>query len=178
MNQANKFVLLMLSHGSLDLRQNYDRSVPVLDYKLPNDLRDVLGLEVPDEGLGYSVLQHDFERLLQASVRTGHVRFFNQLWAGSDTAAILSEWLLAAINSSMYTYELAPAFTLWVDTQQLCLGCSLIFVFSLLQGSNSAASTFFVSLLGSRKARGHLFLEVHMQTSLQCWLQDTCMNPR
>lgn len=59
-----------------------------------------------DEALSWA------EELLDLSVRTGSVRFSNQLFSGYDPIAIVGEWLAAAMNASMYTYEVAPAMTL------------------------------------------------------------------
>jgi glutamate decarboxylase len=46
------------------------------------------------------------------SVRTLHPRFFNQNFAGADPAAIVGDFLGAALNTTLATYEAAPVFTL------------------------------------------------------------------
>jgi glutamate/tyrosine decarboxylase-like PLP-dependent enzyme len=45
-------------------------------------------------------------------VRTGSPRYFNQLWSGTDVACIIGEWISAVTNSSTYTYEVAPVYSL------------------------------------------------------------------
>lgn len=52
------------------------------------------------------------ERVIERSVRTLHPRFFNQNFAGADPIAVLGDWLGAALNTTMATYEAAPVFTL------------------------------------------------------------------
>jgi glutamate decarboxylase len=54
----------------------------------------------------------DLETTLKYSVRTGHVRFFNQLWGGTDYPALIAEWLTSVMNSSVYTYEVSPVFSM------------------------------------------------------------------
>lgn len=61
---------------------------------------------------------HDTEKMLAAieatidhSVRTLHPRFFNQNFAGADPAAIVGDWIGAALNTTTATYEAAPVFT-------------------------------------------------------------------
>lgn len=80
----------------------------------------------------------ELEQTIKFQVRTGHIRFYNQLWAGTDKAglfitvceamnvhsieylsiliAVIGEWLTAILNSSMYTYEVSPVFTMCVST--------------------------------------------------------------
>lgn len=50
--------------------------------------------------------------VIARSVRTLHPRFFNQNFAGADPVAVLGDWLGAALNTTLATYEAAPVFTL------------------------------------------------------------------
>ncbi len=94
------------------LASHHDPSTPVARPLPPTDLQEVLGLGLRAQGRPLSDLIGDMEQVLAYSVRTGHPRFFNQLFGGSDPAAILGEWITALINTSMYTYEAAPVATL------------------------------------------------------------------
>jgi len=89
-----------------------DRSVPVTRYLPPHQLRETFDIGLPREGRPLETLLDDMRQVLSLSVRTAHPRFFNQLFGGSDTAAILGEWITALVNTSMYTYEAAPVATL------------------------------------------------------------------
>ena len=42
----------------------------------------------------------------------GHPHFFNQLSNGLDIVSMAGEWLTAAANTNMFTYEIAPVFIL------------------------------------------------------------------
>jgi hypothetical protein len=52
------------------------------------------------------------QSVLDKSVATMHPRFFNQLYAGDNIYSIMAEWMTAVLNTSMYTYEVGPLFTL------------------------------------------------------------------
>lgn len=51
------------------------------------------------------------ELVLEYSVATNHPRFFNQNFAGPDPLAIAGDWITAALNTNMATYEMAPVLT-------------------------------------------------------------------
>jgi glutamate/tyrosine decarboxylase-like PLP-dependent enzyme len=94
------------------LEGHEDRETPVTRFVPPDELRRKLALELPEEGRPLGELLGQMQSVLHYSVRTGHPRFFNQLFTGYDAAAILGEWVVALINTSMYTYEAAPVATL------------------------------------------------------------------
>jgi len=89
-----------------------DRDAPVVRALPPGELAQRLQLEIPSVGRPLDELLRDAESVLKYSVKTGHPRFFNQLFGGHDAAAVLGEWLTALVNTSMYTYEAAPVATL------------------------------------------------------------------
>lgn len=64
----------------------------------------------PPRGAG--ALESALDVIFAHSVRTLHPRFFNQNFAGADPVALLGDWLGAALNTTMATYEAAPVFTL------------------------------------------------------------------
>jgi glutamate/tyrosine decarboxylase-like PLP-dependent enzyme len=94
------------------LRENYNPSTRVHEYMGPEALEKVFPITLPDAPAGYDALLEDLRKCCQYGMRTGHIRFFNQLWAGTDVAAVISEMFLGVLNTSMYTYEVAPVFTL------------------------------------------------------------------
>ena len=44
------------------------------------------------------------------SVRTAHPRFFDKLYAGSDSIGQLGEFLTAVLNTNVHTYAVSPVF--------------------------------------------------------------------
>lgn len=55
---------------------------------------------------------------LSHSVKTAHPQYFNQLWAGQSAPALIGSVIESLANTSMYTYEVAPAATL-IETEVL-----------------------------------------------------------
>jgi glutamate/tyrosine decarboxylase-like PLP-dependent enzyme len=77
----------------------------------PAGLLQALGALPGMEGQPTEAVLAAAANVLHHSVRTGHPRFFNQLFGGVDPAGIAGEWLTAVLNTSMYTFEVAPALT-------------------------------------------------------------------
>lgn len=53
-----------------------------------------------------------FQQILKYSVNTNHPFFFNQLFGALDPIALAAEFIALSVNTSAYTYETAPVFTL------------------------------------------------------------------
>uniref|UniRef100_A0A1I8FFF5 Glutamate decarboxylase 1 n=1 Tax=Macrostomum lignano TaxID=282301 RepID=A0A1I8FFF5_9PLAT len=111
--------LARFHHGGGDLLLEYlhrinDRSNKVLDFHHPHQLREALShcLEIPVEPRDLEQILSDCKETLKYAVKTGHPRFFNQLSSGLDVIAMAGEWLTAATNTNMFTYEIAPVFVL------------------------------------------------------------------
>ncbi len=83
----------------------------VLNYKDPDDLSNLLGLELPNNGSEEDFYQ-SIDNYLLGSVDTAHPLFSNQLWAGRNTPGLIAEFITTLRNTSVYTYETAPAATL------------------------------------------------------------------
>ncbi|KAK3907320.1 Cysteine sulfinic acid decarboxylase [Frankliniella fusca] len=85
---------------------------PVVNFEHPEQLRARLRL-----GLGAAVEEDDellelVRDVVRASVRTGSRHFYNQLYGGADPFGVAGAWITEALNTSQYTFEVAPAFTL------------------------------------------------------------------
>uniref|UniRef100_A0A1L8DZH3 Putative pyridoxal-dependent decarboxylase conserved domain protein n=1 Tax=Nyssomyia neivai TaxID=330878 RepID=A0A1L8DZH3_9DIPT len=88
----------------------------VVDFKHPHELLEIidvsLGTEVPrtlDEA------EEICRLILKYSVKTGHRFFCNQLFSGCDPYGIAGAWITEALNTSQYTFEVAPVLTLVED---------------------------------------------------------------
>ncbi|CAG5005537.1 unnamed protein product [Parnassius apollo] len=89
-----------------------DRNEKILDFKMPEEMQKALDLHLPDEPLPLKQLLEDCKIALKNQVKTGHPHFFNQLSCGLDIISLAGEWLTAAANTNMFTYEIAPVFIL------------------------------------------------------------------
>ncbi len=94
------------------LESSLDRDQPIVAWRDPAALEALLQLSLPREGRPLEEVVAEAETALRHGVRTGHPRFFNQLFNHLDPAGVLGEWMAAVANSSMYTFEAAPVFTL------------------------------------------------------------------
>ncbi|XP_048002310.1 glutamate decarboxylase isoform X1 [Leguminivora glycinivorella] len=94
------------------VQQVNDRNEKILEFKMPEEMQKLLDLELRDEPLPLKQLLEDCKTTLKHQVKTGHPHFFNQLSCGLDIISLAGEWLTAAANTNMFTYEIAPVFIL------------------------------------------------------------------
>ena len=78
----------------------------------PNEMIKHLDLEIKDKPGGETAFYNSIEKYLTGSVDTAHPLFSNQLWAGRNYPALISEFITSLRNTSVYTYETAPAATI------------------------------------------------------------------
>ncbi|EDX84286.1 Pyridoxal-dependent decarboxylase conserved domain, putative [Synechococcus sp. PCC 7335] len=78
----------------------------------PNVLKSQLSLDLPNEGKPVEELRTEITSYLNNALKTAHPSYFNQLWGGFNSACFMGDMLASATNTSMYTYEVAPAATL------------------------------------------------------------------
>lgn len=113
--------------GAITLFQNRTLSPksndqPVVDYQPPHALLSkVFSSTNPQTSLSLSTTSkkptpEQFNHLLSLiqkySVDTNHTYFFNQLFGRTDDVALAAEIVALSVNTSAYTYETAPVFTL------------------------------------------------------------------
>jgi len=102
-----------------------ERGEPVIRHLAPEVLCERLDLTPPQTGRSLEDLLEGVRTTLRYSVRTGHPGFSNQLFGGHDMAALLGEWMTALLNTSMYTYEVAPVVTL-METELIRHMCTFV----------------------------------------------------
>lgn len=99
-----------------------DRSHKVVEFKNPEDLKNILDLKLKSTSDSDEKLMDLLKDTIKYSVKTGHPYFVNQLFSGIDPYALAGQWLTDALNPSVYTYEVSPVFT-------VCLKALLFVVF-------------------------------------------------
>ncbi|CAB1312487.1 unnamed protein product [Coregonus sp. 'balchen'] len=87
----------------------------VCEWREPEELAALLDLELRENGEPQHQLLQRVRDVAKYSVKTNHPRFFNQLFAGVDYHALTGRFLTEALNTSQYTYEVAPVFVLMED---------------------------------------------------------------
>ncbi len=109
--------MLKLLQGTTDMIASYMHSIDardrkVIDFYQPDDLRDIFDFAISGEWSSDDQIFAALQDVLDKSVATMHPRFFNQLYAGANIYSIIAEHITAVLNTSMYTYEVGPLFTL------------------------------------------------------------------
>ncbi|KAF6200313.1 hypothetical protein GE061_006616 [Apolygus lucorum] len=84
----------------------------VIEFHQPQDLEEILSDFSLNESCSESRLLELVEQTAKLSVRTGHPMFFNQLYGGVDKYGLVGALVSEALNTSAYTHEVAPVFSL------------------------------------------------------------------
>lgn len=100
---ARLFKQILLERQAQEARQ------PVVPPQDPDALREVLDLELPDQGHDLETVGKRLGDLVRHTPTTASGSFFNQLFGGREPASLLGETVAAALNNSMYTYKVAGA---------------------------------------------------------------------
>ncbi|XP_021499177.1 cysteine sulfinic acid decarboxylase isoform X2 [Meriones unguiculatus] len=94
------------------VRKGTSASEKVCEWKEPEELRQLLDLELQSQGEPRERILERCRDVVRYSVKTGHPRFFNQLFSGLDPHALAGRVITESLNTSQYTYEIAPVFVL------------------------------------------------------------------
>ncbi|XP_050355162.1 glutamate decarboxylase 1 isoform X1 [Nymphalis io] len=105
-------------HSFLDkiigiLKEETADHVPLINFKHPKELEETLSddLDISTPASDYE-LERTVRKMLQYSVKTNKATFRNQLFGGTDPYGLAGSWISEAFNTSQYTFEVAPVFTL------------------------------------------------------------------
>uniref|UniRef100_A0A8D1DUS8 Glutamate decarboxylase 1 n=1 Tax=Sus scrofa TaxID=9823 RepID=A0A8D1DUS8_PIG len=110
------------------IEKTFDVKSKILDFHHPHQLLEGLNgfnLQLSDHAESLEQLLVDCTDTLKYGVKTGHPRYFNQLSSGLDVIGLAGEWLTATANTNMFTYEIAPVFTV-METILLKKMCEII----------------------------------------------------
>ncbi|KAL2104245.1 hypothetical protein ACEWY4_001113 [Coilia grayii] len=94
------------------VRKGIDKNEKVCVWQDPAQLEKLLDLDLRDCGETHDQLLSRVRDVAKYSVKTNHPRFFNQLYSGVDYHALVGRLLTETLNTSQYTYEVAPVFVL------------------------------------------------------------------
>ncbi|XP_033726715.1 cysteine sulfinic acid decarboxylase-like [Pecten maximus] len=82
----------------------------VCNFVQPEELEKLLDLDIQDGPTSDEKLLELSGDLIKHSVKTGHPRFYNQLYSGKDPYSMAGAWLTDALSTNLHTYEVAPVF--------------------------------------------------------------------
>jgi Glutamate decarboxylase and related PLP-dependent proteins len=113
-----------LSLVTQQIERHKHRTGNVVEFLSPEDIvsklfaKNALGSLSLDEAClhdhidGVHQMLQCFRQIQKYSVNTNHPLFFNQLFGALDPVALAAELLAVSINTSAYTFETAPVFTM------------------------------------------------------------------
>ena len=93
-------------------RNRMNRELPVRTWRTPAELAEILKVSVDDSGVDTDELISTIDTYLSECVRTQHPHFLQPLWGGLSEAGLAGEIATVLSNTSIYTWEIAPAATL------------------------------------------------------------------
>lgn len=106
LNEAFKIIVEEVLCNGTDVNHK------VCEWKEPNDLAQLLDLALREMGEPQHQVLQRVKDIAKYSVKTSHPRFFNQQYGGVDYHALAGRFLSEALNTNLFTYEVAPVFVL------------------------------------------------------------------
>ncbi|KAH7395609.1 glutamate decarboxylase-like protein-like protein 1 [Cadophora sp. MPI-SDFR-AT-0126] len=97
------------SHG-LAIQGGGPRTV-LLEHHRPEKLSQLMNVDLPGNGRGKEGLLATVEQVLQYSVNTWDQGFLDKLYATTNAVGVISELLLAVLNTNVHVYQVSPALT-------------------------------------------------------------------
>ncbi|KAK1172289.1 acidic amino acid decarboxylase GADL1-like isoform X1 [Acipenser oxyrinchus oxyrinchus] len=94
------------------IRKATDVNEKVCEWQPPEELKQCLDLDLREGGEAPQQILKRCKDVIKYSVKTGHPRFFNQLYAGMDHYSLVARFITEAINPSVYTFEVSPTFVM------------------------------------------------------------------
>ncbi|XP_047427309.1 cysteine sulfinic acid decarboxylase isoform X2 [Mugil cephalus] len=95
-----------------------DATQKVCEWKQPDELSLLLDLELRETGEPQDRILQRVRDVAKYSIKTSHPRFFNQQYGGVDYHSLAGRFLTEALNTNLFTYEVAPVFVL-METEVL-----------------------------------------------------------
>ena len=80
---------------------------PVTEYIEPKHLKNKVDISLSDQPIEKEEFENIVTDLVLKTPKTASKMFFNQLFGGRKSKAVLGDLLAALLNSSMYTYKVA-----------------------------------------------------------------------
>jgi len=78
----------------------------------PEQLKDVFNISIREKGVDKTTFINYLRKIIEYSVNTNHPFFMNQMYGSQQLAALTGDIITSILNTSMYTYEVAPLMTL------------------------------------------------------------------
>ncbi|KAF7883066.1 hypothetical protein EAF00_011555 [Botryotinia globosa] len=84
----------------------------LLEHHKPEKLLQLLDFHLPIDGRGKEGLLSSIDQVLKYSVNTWDQGFLDKLYASTNAVGIISELILAVLNTNVHVYQVSPALTI------------------------------------------------------------------
>ena len=84
----------------------------MVEYHPAQKLQSILDLQLPDQGKGKDGLLTTVQEILKYSVNTWDQGFMDKLYSSTNAVGVVSEYLLAILNTNVHVYQVSPVLTL------------------------------------------------------------------
>ncbi len=78
----------------------------------PEQIKEAFNIAIEEKGINETIFINYLKRIIGYSVNTNHPLFMNQMYGSQQLAALSGDVITSILNTSMYTYEVAPLMTL------------------------------------------------------------------
>ncbi|KAH3707258.1 hypothetical protein DPMN_066657 [Dreissena polymorpha] len=94
------------------LVRSTSRENKVVNFRDPVELQELLDLTISPDGAEHDTLVEACKNVIEYSAKTGHPRFFNQLYSGLNAYGLAGSWLADSLNTNIHTFEASPVFVI------------------------------------------------------------------
>ncbi|KAG2172318.1 hypothetical protein INT43_004860, partial [Umbelopsis isabellina] len=89
-----------------------EQEANVVCYNTPEKLEKLMDFSLPEKAGGVEGTFKTIKDALRFSVNSWNPRFMDKLYAGTNPIGVISELLIATLNSNVHVYHVSPVFTL------------------------------------------------------------------
>lgn len=83
----------------------------IINFKFPKEIKTILDLSL-DTKINDDEYIKIINKIIIFSIKSHKNMFFNQLFGGTNEYVALADMIVSMLNTSMYTYEMAPVFSI------------------------------------------------------------------
>lgn len=103
-------ILTLLIDKQLKEPVSYDKKISV--FNAPESLQEKIDFSLKDQPLNTSQLKELIEKVIENSVVFNHPNFMTQMFGNIQPVAFVADLIISFLNTSIYTYEVAPVMTM------------------------------------------------------------------
>ena len=116
---------LSLFNELVEILLDDEKNHPVAERINAEELFDTIDLSLNDDAMVDSAFKNVLKNVISATPKTATNLFFNQLFGGRQSKAILGDLLAVMLNNSMYTYKVAGP-QVGIEKEIIRQSCDLI----------------------------------------------------